>query len=605
MKKIFNGSKVQRRIAFYYLLTGMILIGVLSVTTSALLTRQIIRNRHTQADSALKISASAAMLLLEEVYARYFQLFQADEQLLLYKNDTYVYADVQQTIANLAINDFLVDSIVLVDIVNETIIESNSKRTNLNQTLDSGLTELITDIKQPGSAIRNLIFYPRKTTVSSFDREYLTLSFTFGLNQGSIDKVMFVNIDENELSKLLDYQENSSYMVLVNRFGQIIADSSNRYFNTYYYSKETVVDESFGIDVDNAYIADVDGEKSLVTSYQTPKLNLTLFSIYNYRRITSEVNRSNATVILLFGVLLILTAGLSVWLSRKLYSPIQRLVHQVAQINQSHPDFQSDEFEYIYKAIRHLGQRKVSDEIRNILEGRKSDSDHIDWSDTSIVVLQPRFVDRDQAQNTYTTEFLWEIFKPNITVVDDYGLAAIATTSQLEAFKTWKNHGWIAGVSHKVERTDQIRLYFRQAKAACEFAFTKEDGSIQYYQDIQSQQSQDSRLQIKSQLHAYMEEHFREPQMSIEQCADHLGYSVGYARQLFKDEMGVPFNEYLIHLRMEEAKRLLIETEKTAKEIAESIGIEDVRYFYTIFKNRTGRTAQQYRKEHAESGRNT
>ncbi len=574
------------------------------MTYSALLTRQIIRNRHIQADSALQISASATILLLEEAYAQYFQLFQNDEQLLMYKNDTYVYADLQRTIANLALNDFLIDSIVLVDIPTQTIVESNSKKIYLSQTSDSGLNELITDIQQPGSAIRNLIFYPRKTTVSSTEKEYLTLTFTFGLNQGSIDKVMFVNIDENELSKLLDYQENSSYMVLVNRFGQIIADSSNRYFNTYYYSKENVADKILGIDADNAYIAEFDGEESLVTSLKTPKLNLTLFSIYNYRNITGEVNRSNATVILLFGVLLIIIAGLSIWLSRKLYSPIQRLVHQVAQINQSNPDFQSDEFEYIYKAIRHMGQRKVSDEVRNVLEGRKIENDHIDWSDASIVVLQPRFVDRDQTQNTYTSEFLWDIFKPNITVTDDYGLAAIATSSQIEAFEKWQNHGWIAGVSHKVERTDQIRLYFRQAKAACEFAFTKEDIHIQHYQDINSQQSQDIRLQIKNQLHDYMKEHFREPEMSIEQCADHLGYSVGYARQLFKDEMGIPFNEYLIHIRMEEAKRLLVGTEKSAKEIAESIGIEDVRYFYTIFKNRTGKTAQQYRKEQADNGRN-
>ncbi len=603
MKKIFSKSKVLNRIAFSYIMTGVISVAVLSVIYSNLLTNQIINSRYSQASSALKVSSSSTMLFLEEIYARYFQLFATDETLTSYKNDLPVNVDIQNRLATLVYNDFLVDSIVLVDVANATVIESFSRNTQLNQSADTGLITMLEDLRFPNSAIRNLIFYPRKTEINQQPKEYLTLTFTFSAAPGQISKVMFVNIDENLLAKLLTVEGDDHTMIIVNRFGQIIADSSDRRFNTYYFSQEYITDKSIGIPADNVYIAQVYDEESLVSTLDTPKFDLTFFSIYDYRTISTEVNRSNAIVILLFGVLLIIIAAISIFLSQKLYSPIQRMVLQIAKINQVHPDVHTDEFDFIFDALSHLDQRKISDEIRSVMEGKRVSKMELDWSSTHIIVLQPRFVNTDQSLNTLAGRYLWELFQPNMTVTDDFGFAAFATRTQIETFEQWQNHGWIAGISHKIEKSDQISKCYRQAKAACEFAMTREDVSIQYYQDIVSHQSDDVRLQIKNQLHSYIQNHFSDPQSSIEQLAIKLRYSVGYVRQLFKDEMGVPFNEYLTNFRMEEAKRLLIETDMSATEVAVSIGMEDVRYFYTVFKSKTGMTAQQYRKEMMTSGR--
>lgn len=603
MKKIFSKSKVLNRIAFSYIMTGVISVAVLSVIYSNLLTNQIINSRYSQANSALKVSSSSTMLFLEEIYARYFQLFATDETLTSYKNDLPVNVDIQNRLATLVYNDFLVDSIVLVDVANATVIESFSRNTQLNQSADAGLISMLDELRFPNSAIRNLIFYPRKTEINQQPKEYLTLTFTFSALPGQISKVMFVNIDENLLAKLLTVEEDDHTMIIVNRFGQIIADSSDRRFNTYYFSQEYITDKSIGIPADNVYIAQVYDEKSLVSTLDTPKFDLTFFSIYDYRTISTEVNRSNAIVILLFGVLLIIIAAISIFLSQKLYSPIQRMVLQVAKINQVHPDVHTDEFDFIFDALSHLNQRKISDEIRSVMEGKRVSKMELDWSSTHIIVLQPLFVNTDQSLNTLAGNYLWELFQPNMTVTDDFGFAAFANPTQIEAFEQWQNQGWIAGISHKIEKSDQISKCYRQAKAACEFAMTREDVAIQYYQDIVSHQSDDVRLQIKNQLHTYIQNHFSDPQSSIDQLAVKLGYSVGYVRQLFKDEMGAPFNEYLTNLRMEEAKRLLIETDMSASEVAVSIGMEDVRYFYTVFKSKTGMTAQQYRKEMMTSGR--
>jgi len=41
---------------------------------------------------------------------------------------------------------------------------------------------------------------------------------------------------------------------------------------------------------------------------------------------------------------------------------------------------------------------------------------------------------------------------------------------------------------------------------------------------------------------------------------------------------------------------LLINTDSTAKDISESVGYYDNRYFYTLFKKKVGMTTEEFRK---------
>jgi AraC family cel operon transcriptional repressor len=57
--------------------------------------------------------------------------------------------------------------------------------------------------------------------------------------------------------------------------------------------------------------------------------------------------------------------------------------------------------------------------------------------------------------------------------------------------------------------------------------------------------------------------------------------------------------EYVNHVRMEHAKRLLTHTDKSIEEISEECGIKSRRHFYRLFKEATGGTPKQYRQQHA------
>ncbi|EHO22083.1 hypothetical protein HMPREF9466_00172 [Fusobacterium necrophorum subsp. funduliforme 1_1_36S] len=67
--------------------------------------------------------------------------------------------------------------------------------------------------------------------------------------------------------------------------------------------------------------------------------------------------------------------------------------------------------------------------------------------------------------------------------------------------------------------------------------------------------------------------------------AEKLELSSGYLSILFKKTFGIPFQDYLLQLRMERAKLLLLTTHLKNYEIAEQIGFEDVNYFSLKFKN--------------------
>lgn len=89
--------------------------------------------------------------------------------------------------------------------------------------------------------------------------------------------------------------------------------------------------------------------------------------------------------------------------------------------------------------------------------------------------------------------------------------------------------------------------------------------------------------------------HFQDPDLSIEELLEHSGYSPGYTRKLFQEVYHCTPHNYLLALRMEEAKRLLRETDKSVKAITAAVGFNNPSYFYAVFKKQVGVSAQDYR----------
>ncbi len=70
-----------------------------------------------------------------------------------------------------------------------------------------------------------------------------------------------------------------------------------------------------------------------------------------------------------------------------------------------------------------------------------------------------------------------------------------------------------------------------------------------------------------------------------------------YLSHLFKEKTGQNFVDYLNDIRIEKAKELLNETDKKMYSIAKAVGYDNIKYFFRVFKRKTGITPEQYRKQ--------
>ena len=84
--------------------------------------------------------------------------------------------------------------------------------------------------------------------------------------------------------------------------------------------------------------------------------------------------------------------------------------------------------------------------------------------------------------------------------------------------------------------------------------------------------------------------------MCIKNTAEIFQLNPVYLGKLFFQETGTTFTEYLNELRVNEAKKLLINTDVKIQKIAEKVGYQNTNYFYAIFKKNTGVTPAEFRR---------
>jgi AraC-like DNA-binding protein len=83
---------------------------------------------------------------------------------------------------------------------------------------------------------------------------------------------------------------------------------------------------------------------------------------------------------------------------------------------------------------------------------------------------------------------------------------------------------------------------------------------------------------------------------TVKSLADAVNLSSGYLGDLLKKETGFNAQEHIHKVIIEKAKNILINTNQSVSEIAYSLGFEYPQYFSRLFKLKTGKTPNEYRK---------
>ena len=108
----------------------------------------------------------------------------------------------------------------------------------------------------------------------------------------------------------------------------------------------------------------------------------------------------------------------------------------------------------------------------------------------------------------------------------------------------------------------------------------------------------DDEYTIASKALLYARHNSRNPMLSNEDIAAHVGYHPYYVSNLVKKATGLSLRQYIINTRLKRARNLLCSTKIEITTIATDCGFNSVTYFNRIFKENVGVTPGEYRKTH-------
>lgn len=94
----------------------------------------------------------------------------------------------------------------------------------------------------------------------------------------------------------------------------------------------------------------------------------------------------------------------------------------------------------------------------------------------------------------------------------------------------------------------------------------------------------------KQHVRGHLHEH-----LSMSQVARIARTSPDHFCKLFKQSTGITFTDYVTRLRVEEAKRLLLDRQTRISEIAFSVGFNAIPYFNRVMRQHTGMSPSEYR----------
>lgn len=161
------------------------------------------------------------------------------------------------------------------------------------------------------------------------------------------------------------------------------------------------------------------------------------------------------------------------------------------------------------------------------------------------------------------------------------------------------------GISQILKGTGFLSLLSRQADKAMLWGGEHGDHHVFYYgdfnwhnytQDPSTEELTKQNNRIVESAKKYIEENYRQKGLTIHEVARNNHVSPNYLSYLFKKNTGYNLWEYVIKLRMEESKALILNTDLRRYEIAERVGYESPEHFSKIFKKYFGVSPTELKK---------
>lgn len=197
------------------------------------------------------------------------------------------------------------------------------------------------------------------------------------------------------------------------------------------------------------------------------------------------------------------------------------------------------------------------------------------------LLFLPKFLDRslegehsfDSVMNSYLLRFCYRTLRASptgITFHDDDGRIGTLVQSIIKEYNQ-KDYGYL----------ELVRCAFVELLIITMRKIGKKENAPEKSPEIQ-----------KMLQHIHV--NYRE-KAALTEYAKELGYSVPYLSAKFTREVGMGFAEYLQGFRLEQACKLLENTDMPVSRIANAVGYENLKHFNAIFKNKFHLTPREFR----------
>lgn len=101
--------------------------------------------------------------------------------------------------------------------------------------------------------------------------------------------------------------------------------------------------------------------------------------------------------------------------------------------------------------------------------------------------------------------------------------------------------------------------------------------------------------QTLTQIKRYIQQNLSR-NLTLNEIANSVNYNSSYVSRYFKQMTGQSISQYIVQLRIDQAKKCLMSTNDSIQEIAVKLGVESPQYFSLVFKKYTGFSPRSYRQ---------
>jgi Response regulator containing CheY-like receiver domain and AraC-type DNA-binding domain len=402
------------------------------------------------------------------------------------------------------------------------------------------------------------------------------------------------------------------------------------------------------------FTAPLNGQEMGITYRVSPFNGWIYMSIVSISEITSQ-SKKIAQATFLLGLMVLLVIGcLAFILSRRMYSPVRKLVEYSRDV-QDEPGSQAkeDEFGLIAESLRKLSDTgkdlklQVQKQYAQLKEffvlklifGQISDQDirvrgkhygfPTSWTRLAVMTVQidtlqdTRYSEKDRELLLYAVNNIVGELLPQL--LEDQLIQAIKMgdmeriEEQLQQYLDAIRHKEVSFSEYPALMIQFISKLYHivQEQGGSVNKVLGQRGSIESFMKLQTlreieawfrhdlikpviqflnEQAETQYLNIANQMLKIIHERYEED-ISLDTCAAILNYHPVYLSRVFKKEVGVNFIDYLVEYRMNVAKKWLETTDLKIANIAERLQYKNTSAFIRTFRRIAGMTPGQYREQ--------